>query len=127
MGFLSGIFSSGQISLRKINPGVPACLKSTLWVKPALQHKHHVKLLWAVCAHAGSQLCLSPFVAEEWHGQAAANSRLNVGLVVHPAVGRVTRPWNSYLGFAKHCQISSHSLVFPNYEGGIYLKTFKIV
>lgn len=63
---------------------------------------------------------------------------------MHSAVGRVTRPWNSFLGFAKHCQMSSlglstskiadfvvlknHAqLVFPDNEGGIYLKTFKIV
>lgn len=50
------------------------------------------------------------------------------------------RPQNSYLGFPKHCQTSSlfssskivvlknHTqLVFPNYEGGIYLKTFNII
>lgn len=80
----------------------------------------------------------------DWYRQAAANSRLTVGVVMHSTAGRVTRPWNSYLGFAKHCRTSSlgHSsskiadfvvlekhiqLVFPNYEGGIYLKTFKII
>lgn len=99
-----------------------------------------MKLLWALGAHAGSWPWSSPFVAAEWHGQAAANSRLTVGLIMHSPVGRVMRPQNSYLGFPKLCQMSSlfnsskivvlknHTqLVFPNYEGGIYLKTFKII
>lgn len=83
-------------------------------------------------------------MAAEWHGQVAANSRRGVGLLMHPTAHRVTRPWDNYLGFAQHCQMLSlgHSssklanfcgvgehiqLVITNYEGGIYLKTFKIV
>lgn len=69
---------------------------------------------------------------------------LRAGSVMPPAVGRATRPWNSYLGFTQHHQMSSedHSssesagsavlenriqLLFPNYEGGIYLKPFTTV
>lgn len=81
----------------------------------------------------------SAFVAAEWLGQAAVSSRLSAGLALCPAGGMVTSPRNSYLHFAKHCQMSSlgHNsgetadfvvlknrtqLVFPNYEGRVYLK-----
>lgn len=45
-------------------------------------------------------------MAAEWHEQAGASSRLSLGLAMHLIVGRVTRPWNGFLGFAKHCQMS---------------------
>lgn len=92
---------------------------------------------------AASQLWPGP-LWQQWHGQGTANGRLSVGFTAHPTGGRVMRLWNSCLLLVKHCQMSSlghrsskntdvvvlenHTqLVFPNFEGGIYLQTFKMV
>lgn len=61
-------------------------------MKPALQHKQNVELLWALCTHVGSW----PWHLPLWQ-QSGVDEQLLIktqcSLVTHPTVNRVTTSW----------------------------------
>lgn len=129
--------------LKQINPVEPACFKEYTSVKPAhLPRKHRVTSLWAVWAQAGSKPRLSPSGAAEWHpsallthcwlSDASCSGQGNEIMEQLPGLRSASpdvssEDHSSSEGAGSAVLENRIQLLFPNYEGGIYLKPFTTV